>query len=140
MLNKKEIAQFIEESVKWLQKERQGCCTYELDEHLAICVGWSSGYGNSKRDDVIQDEDALDWGIDVGLKVWTSDYMQTDYDTLNFPYEKDGEVWDMGFSVPPKANYDRLAKHLLDWYDKAKYLNLTDRGLIIEDESEGEEK
>ena len=138
MLNKKEIAKFIKESVEWLIKERQGCCTYELDDHLAICVGWSSGYGDKKRSDVIQDADDLDWGIDVGLKVWTSDYCRTDYDLLNFPYEEDGEVWDMGFGVPPNANYNSLAKDLLDWYGKAKDLNLTDGGLIIKDESEGE--
>lgn len=128
---RKEIAEFIEKSVKWLIEEKQGCCRYQLDDHLAIFVGWSSGYGDEKRDDVIQDEDALDWGIDVGLKVWTSDYMQTDYDFLNFPYEQDGEVWDMGFSVAQNADYERLATDLLEWYDKAKYLRLSDDGKIL---------
>ena len=126
-----EIAKFIKKSVEWLIQESQGCCRYQLDDHLAIFVGWSAGYGDEKRDDVIQDEKSLDWGIDVGLKVWTSDYMQTDYDCLNFPYEQDGEVWDMGFSVAPNADYDDLANDLLEWYDKAKYLRLTDKGEII---------
>lgn len=126
-----EIAKFVKESVEWLVENQQGCCRYQLDDHLAIFVGWSAGYGEEKRDDVIQDKDDLDWGIDVGLKVWTSDYMQTDYDFLNFPYEEDGEVWDMGFSVAPNADYECLAKNLLEWYDNVKYLRLTDQGKII---------
>lgn len=48
----KEIATWIENSVKELityQKEliasQQGCGTLKLDDHLAICIGWSAGYG-----------------------------------------------------------------------------------------------
>ena len=63
------IAQFIKESVEWLVAEQQGCCTYKLNDHLAICVGWSEGYGKEKRDDVIQAKDDPDWGIDAGVKV-----------------------------------------------------------------------
>ena len=133
MLNKKEIAKWIEESVEWLIKEKQGCCRYQLDDHLAIFVGWSAGYGDEKRYNVIQDEDALDWGIDVGIKVWTSDYMQTDYDWLNFPYYESGDVIDMGLSVAPNENYDQLAKRLLKMYDEVKDLELADDGLILEE-------
>lgn len=135
MANRNAIAKFIEESVQWLIKEKQGCCRYQLDDHLAIFVGWSAGYGDEKRDDVIQDPDALDWGIDVGLKVWTSDYMQTDYDYLNFPYD-DEDVWDMGLSVSPNANYDHLAKSMLEWYNEAKELDMTDNGKILPREVE----
>lgn len=134
MANKKEIAKFIAESVEWLIKGKQGCCRYQLDNHLAIFVGWSAGYGDEKRNDVIQDPDALDWGINVGLKVWTSDYMQTDYDFLNFPYEENGDVWDMGLGVAPNANYERLAKSMLRWYDEVKDLEINDNGLIIKEE------
>ena len=135
-LNKNEVAKWIEESVQWLIAEKQGCCRYQLDEHLAIFVGWSAGYGNKKRDDVIQDEEALDWGIDAGIKVWTSDYMQTDYDWLNFPYYQDGDVLDMSLSVSPKANYEQLAKCLLEMYNDVKDLELADDGLILEEVSE----
>lgn len=129
---KNEIAKFIKESVEWLQEEQQGCCRYELDDHLAIYVGWSAGYGKEKRDDVIQAKDNPDWGINVGIKVWTSDYMQTDYDFLNFPYrDKDGEVWDMGMSVEPNDNYEHIADDLLDWYGEAKWFRLADDGKIL---------
>ena len=126
-----EIAKFVKESVEWLVAEQQGCCRYKLDDHLAIYVGWSAGYGKELRDDIIQAKDDLDWGINVGIKVWTSDYMQTDYDFLNFPYEQDGEVWDMAFSIEPNEDYEVVAEDLLDWYDKAKYLRLEDDGKIL---------
>ena len=136
MTYKQKIAKFIEESVQCLMAEKQGCCYYHLGNKLAIFVGWSAGYGNEKRDDVIQDPDALDWGINVGLKVWTSDYMQTDYDWLNFPYEKDGDVWDMGLSVSPNADYESLADSMLEWYNEAKELDMKDDGMILPREVE----
>ena len=135
MANRNAIAKFIEESVEWLIKEKQGCCRYQLDDHLAIFVGWSAGYGDEKRNDVIQDKDDLDWGINVGLKVWTSDYMQTDYDFLSFPYD-DEDVWDMGLSVVPNANYSHLAKSMLEWYNEVKEFDMTDKGLILPREVE----
>lgn len=128
---KSKIAKFIEESVQWLIKEQQGCCHYQLDDHLAIFVGWSAGYGDEKRDGVIQADDSFDWGIDVGLKVWTSDYLLTDYDWINFPYDEEGDVWDMGLSVKPNADYSRLAKSMLEWYDEVKDFELADDGLIL---------
>ena len=130
-LNKNEVAKWIEESVQWLVKEKQGCCRYQLDEHLAIFVGWSAGYGDEKRNDVIQDKDALDWGIDAGIKVWTSDYMQTDYDWINFPYYESGDVLDMDLSVAPNGNCEYLAESMLEWYEDAKHLRIADDGKIF---------
>ena len=129
---KKEIIKFVKESVEWLQKEQCGCCTYKLNDCLAVCVGWSAGYGDEKRNDVIQAEDDFDWGINVGIKVWTSDYMQTDYDWLNFPYYDNGDVLDMGLSVAPNANYALIADSLLEWYDEVKDLEMNYTGLILE--------
>ena len=130
-----EVAKFVKESVEWLQKEQQGCCCYKLDEHLAICVGWSGGYGDEKRDDIIQASDSFDWGINVGIKVWTSDYMQTDYDWLNFPYYESGDVLDMGFSIAPNDNYELITDDLLKWYDEVKDLEMNDSGKIIEEDT-----
>ena len=131
---KNEIAKFIKESVEWLIEEQQGCCHYKLDDHLAVCVGWSAGYGKAKRNDVIQATDDPDWGINVGIKVWTSDaYMLTDYDWINFPYDED-DVWDMGLSIEPNDNYEMLAECMLRWYNEAKDLTLNDDGKIIEEE------
>ena len=133
------IAQFIKESVEWLVENQQGCCRYKLDDHLAIFVGWSSGYGKEKRYDVIQAKDDPDWGINAGIKVWTSDYMQTDYDWLNFPYEENGYVWDMDCAISPQEanyNYERVAKHLLKMYNEVKDFDMTDDGKILPREVE----
>lgn len=130
-----EIAKFVKESVEWLIEEQQGCCTYKLDDHLAVCVGWSAGYGKEERDDVIQAKDDPDWGINVGIKVWTSDAtMLTDYDWINFPYRaEDGEVWDMGMSIAPNDNYESIADDLLGWYDEVKDWEFNDDGMILEE-------
>jgi hypothetical protein len=130
------IAQFIKESVEWLIENQEGCCRYQLNDHLAIFVGWSGGYGKEPRNDVIQAKDDSDWGINVGIKVWTSDYMQTDFDWLNFPYEEDGDVWDMSLGVAPNADYEYLAKSMLEWYNEAKELDMTDKGKILPREVE----
>jgi hypothetical protein len=138
------IAQFIKESVEWLVENQEGCCRYQLDDHLAIFVGWSGGYGKEPRKDVIQAKDDPDWGINVGIKVWTSDYMQTDFDWLNFPYYENGEVLDMSLTVAFKddiadglcesVDYQPLAETLLRWYDEVKDLKIADDGRILEDE------
>lgn len=126
-----EIVEFIKESVKWLQKEQCGNCRYKLDDHLAIFVGWSAGYGNEKRDDVIQAKDNPDWGINAGIKVWTSDDMWTDFDWLNFPYDSNGNVWDMSLGIASDTNYEHIAESLTEWYEEVKDLELADDGLVL---------
>lgn len=137
MANRNAIAKFVKESVKWLIKNQEGCCHYRLDDHLAICVGWSAGYGKEKRYDVIQGTDEPDFAINAGIKVWTSDAaMLTDYDWINFPYEKEGDVWDMGCSISPQEDWDRLAKYLLKMYNEVKEFDMTDDGMILPREVE----
>ena len=133
---KNEIVKYLKESVEWLVAEQQGCCTYKLDEHLAICVGWSEGYGDEKRNDVIQAKDDPDWGINVGIKVWTSDSMRTDYDWINFPYYENGDVLIMDCAISPQEDYKQVAKYLLRMYNEAKELDMTDKGMILPREVE----
>lgn len=130
-INKEKIKKFIEESVEWLIKNQQGCCRYKLDDHLAIFVGWSAGYGDEKRDDVIQAKDDLDFGINAGVKVWTSNDLWCDYDFLNFPYEEDGEVWDMGMSIAQNDNYEHIVDGLIEWYYEVERFILADDGRIL---------
>ena len=58
--NREEIQKFIADSVDWLIDEDMGCCTYKLDDRLAVCVGWSGGYGDEERDDIIQSKTELE--------------------------------------------------------------------------------
>ena len=111
--------------------------TYKLDDRLAIMVGWSAGYGEEKRTDIIQAEDQPDYGLNVGLKVWTSDYMQTDFDMINFPYTKDGEVLDYSLSVEPcdiKNGCKDLARTISKWYKEMQTVALDKTGLILKEE------
>lgn len=140
---KNKIAKFIKESVEWLVAEQQGCCRYKLDDHLAIFVGWSAGYGNEKQNDIIQAKDDPDYAINVGIKVWTSDDMWTDYDWLNFPYYENGDVLDMGLTVAfqndiadgllESVDYEPLADGLLHWYNEVKDLKMNNDGMIIKE-------
>ena len=133
------IAQFIKESVEWLIENQMGCCRYKLDDHLAIFVGWSAGYGDEERYDVIQALDNPDFAINAGVKVWTSDDMWTDFDWLNFPYYKDGDVLDMDCAISPQEknyDYERVTKHLLKMYDEVKELDMTNDGKILPREVE----
>ena len=113
VINKEQIKEFIKESVEWLVDEQMGCCRYKLDDHLAIFVGWSAGYGDEERYDVIQAKDNPDYAINAGIKVWTSDDMWTDYDWLNFPYYKDGDVLDMDCAISPQEDWERVTDYLL---------------------------
>ena len=131
---KKDIIKFIKESIEWLVTEQQGCCHYKLDDHLAICVGWSAGYGKKIRDDIIQSKDDPDYGINVGIKVWTSDAtMLTDFDWINFPYYDDGEVLDMSLEIAPNENYKHITDSLLKWYNEIKNISLDNNGKILKD-------
>lgn len=128
----KEIAKWIENSVKQLIVSQQGCGTLKLDDHLAICTGWSAGYGEEKRDDVIQAKDEPDFAICVGLKVWTSDDLRTDFDYINFPYYEDGECVDYSVSISPNEDYEKLTEWLLDCYGNLEAFVTRDDGLIEE--------
>lgn len=128
----KEIAKWIEKSVKELIASQQGCGTLKLDDHLAICTGWSAGYGEEKRDDVIQGKDEPDYAICVGLKVWTSDDLRTDFDYINCPYYEDGECADFSISISPNEDYEKLTEWLLDCYGNLEDFVIRDDGLIEE--------
>ena len=128
----KEIAKWIEESVKELIASQQGCGTLKLDDHLAICTGWSAGYGEEKRDDVIQGKDEPDYAICVGLKVWTSDDLRTDFDYINFPYKENGDIYDDAISLSKNEDFNWLAEALITDYEALEGLEISKDGLVKE--------
>lgn len=127
----KQLSQWLKDSVNWLIDHQEGCCTNKLDDHLAVCVGWSAGYGNESREDVIQGIDDLDFAIVAALKVWTSDSMRTDLDYINAPYYETGEVIDIAVSISEEEDFDKLAEYFLEEYEGLKDLEIRDDGLII---------
>ena len=54
------VAKWLKDSTDWLIDHQEGCCTLKLDDRLAICVGWSNGFGDEPREDIIQAIDDLD--------------------------------------------------------------------------------
>ena len=126
------VAKWLKDSTDWLIDHQEGCCTLKLDDRLAICVGWSNGFGNEPREDIIQAIDDLDYAVVTGLKVWTSDDLRTDYDWINFPYYKSVDVCDDTYAIAKDENFDWLANALITDYEALEELTIETDGLIKE--------
>ena len=138
----KAVERFLKGAVKDIMDEKGTCATMKLDNRLAICVGWSDGYYDDD-DSVIHAENDPEWGMNAGIKVWTSDSMRTDFDYINAPYNKDtGDVWDTSVSISPDEDYASLASYFEEEYDKMKEYEIEKDGKIVGkwDEDEGEEE
>ncbi len=127
----KQLSQWLKDSVNWLVDHQEGCCTYKLDDHLAVCVGWSGGYEDEPDESLIQGIDDLTFAINAAIKVWTSDSMRTDLDYINAPYYENGDVIDIGISISKNEDYDKLTEDFLEEYERLKDLEIRDDGLII---------
>ena len=126
------VAKWLKESTDWLIDNQQGCCTLKLDDRLAICVGWSAGYGDEPRKDVIQAKGNPDYAINAGIKVWTSDDMRTDLDYINFPYKENGDVYADAISLSKDEDFDWLANALVTDYEALEWLEIDKDGLVKE--------
>ena len=126
------VAKWLKESTDWLIDNQQGCCTLKLDDHLAICVGWSNGFDDEPREDVIQAIDNLDYAVVAGVKVWTSDDMRTDFDFINFPFCKGGDVYDDTYTIAKDEDFDWLANALITDYEVLEGLEIDKDGEIKE--------
>ena len=127
----KQLSQWLKDSVNCLIDHQEGCCTYKLDDHLAVCVGWSGGYEDEPDESLIQAIDDLTFAINAAIKVWTSDDMRTDLDYINAPYYESGDVVDTAVSISEDEDYDKLAEYFLKEYEGLKDLEIRDDGLII---------
>ena len=132
MYGDRNLSQWLKESVDWLIDRQEGCGTFILDDHLAVCVGWSEGYGSEPREDIIQGIDDLDYAVNAALKVWTSDSMRTDLDYINAPYYPNGEAVDISVSISEDEDYDALAEYFLKEYEGFKSVVISDNGEITE--------
>lgn len=142
-LSVSKIAEFLKDSVEALKTTEYTCCEYALDDDLSLFVGWSGGYGDEIDNSIIQSEDEPDFAINAGIK-GNHDYMKTDFDWLNYPYEeKTGEVWDTGMTVSPKEDYEDMAQWYIEQYQEIR--KALDNGEVmlenkkVEESSEKEE-
>lgn len=127
----KELAKEIKKAVEALVASENGCSTIKLDDNLAICVGWSEGF-DPKDDNLIHSKTEPTFCLVVGLKVWTSDDLRTDYDWINFPFFENQEVIDTEVTISDKEDYEALAKWLLKEYNDfiTSYEIVSKEGLI----------
>lgn len=129
-MDKKELSKNIQEAVEYFKNDGDGCCTFKLDNILAVCVGWSDGYDVTDTS-VIHSIGQPTFCINAGIKVWTSDSMRTDYDYINSPYFENGDVWDTNYSISPNENYEKLAEWLLKEYKELSKFEIEDNGKIV---------
>lgn len=125
------LAKFLENSVKGLIESQEGCYEKRLDSNLSVFVGWSDGYSPEPDTTIIQSKNDPTFAINAGIKS-NHDYMKTDYDWLNYPYNPEtGDVWDTGVTISPNENYEETAKWLLEQY--AEILEeLNNNNLVLE--------
>lgn len=136
-LSVSKIAEFLKDSVEALKTTEYTCCEYALDDDLSLFVGWSGGYGDEIDNSIIQSEDEPDFAINAGIK-GNHDYMKTDFDWLNYPYEeKTGEVWDTGMTVSPKEDYEDMAQWYIEQYQEIR--KALDNGEVILENKKVEE-
>lgn len=132
------LAKFIEEAVEGLKAGEGTNYRYKFDDRFALFVGWSEGY-DEDDDTIIHSEEDPEFAIVAGIKVWTSDDMWTDFEWLNFPYYKNGDVIDDMQSISPEEDYHKLAQMFLDDYnDDYKGLKVTKDGLVVEHDDDEE--
>lgn len=130
------LAKFLEDSSKALYKSDSASCYRFLlpDPRLAIYVGWSPGFGDEERDDVVQSKSNPDYGIEMGIKI-RNDADWADYEFLNYPYSENGDVWDAALSVDNLETEDWIsdAEYLAGEYEAILKQAETDKDFVIEE-------
>lgn len=130
------LAKFLEDSSKALYKSDSASCYRFLlpDPRLAIYVGWSPGFGDEERDDIVQSKSNPDYGIEMGIKI-RNDADWADYEFLNYPYSENGDVWDAALSVDNLETEDWIsdAEYLAGEYEAILKQAETDKDFVIEE-------
>ena len=116
-----EVANFIKDSVEKLQTTDYTNCKYNLDDKLAIYVGWSDGYDAEETSDLeIHSKKNPTYAINAVIGVRNdADYADLDYITIPY-YETNGEAYNCQYTVSPKEDYTYLADSLLKAYEDIK--------------------
>lgn len=124
------LAKAIQSAVKWLIKEDCGCSTIKLDDRLAVCVGWSDGYDPNDAWGIHSKENPT-FCIAAGIKVWTSDYLRTDFDWINSPYYSNGNVWCNDLTISSDNNYKAITEWFWKEYQVLSKFEISKDGLIL---------
>lgn len=116
------LAKFIKDSVDKLLNTDYTNCKFDLDENLAVFVGWSDGYDTEPTKYEIGSEKCPTCRINAVIAV-RNDADWSDLDTLSVPfYEPSGEIYNCQYTVSPSEDYEYLADRLLEDYENIKEL------------------
>ena len=131
LINNKNIsnlAEFLIKTYEIFKNGFNGCYKYNLDQNLAVFVGWSYGYEKDCKF-IISGGDF--WGLNVGIKCrCDSDF--SDYDALSYPWDKRGECWIVEITPTPndkKRKIRKDARYLLGQFIEISKAH--EKGLII---------
>lgn len=136
--NIEDLATFLEESANYFKNQGEGCAHYNLNDDLAVYIGWSDGYDMADTDIIKSNEGqrkngnwTCGWAVNAAVKI-RNDYDCADFDFLNYPSYKDGECWDNGISMRPdqtRRDYRKDARWFLETF--VSMVNAHKRGELI---------
>lgn len=129
-MTKEKLAKQIIEAINWCKKTDTGCFIIKLDNRLAVCVGWLDGY-DPEDEHCIHSKSEPTYCLNVGIKVHTSDFMCTDYEYLNAPFYRSGDVWMTDVSIDEDEDVEALVDYLLREYEAMKKLDIAEDGEIL---------
>lgn len=116
------LANFIKDSINKLQTTDYTNCKYNLDENLAVFVGWSDGYDTEPLEDEIASEKCPTCRVNAVIAV-RNDADWSDLDMLTVPYyTHGGEIYDCQYTISTKEDCRRLAESLIQDYNEIKKL------------------
>jgi len=123
------VSKFIKDSIKTLLETENTCCRFELDDNLALFIGWSGGFDEELDTTIYQDKNDMTYAICMKIAN-TKEYVWADYDFNDMPYYKDtGDVYDTDSSIPRFDNYSVYAKCYINSY--LDILEENKKGLLI---------
>lgn len=133
----KDLAKWLKEEVKFLTENQEYVGGWiQLGNGLAATVLWSEGWGDDKRDDVIQATDNPDYALVAGIKIYNPHDTPDGWLMLS---DKDGNIVTEESGISPNEDYEAEAKWLLDDFDRVKDVDYDEDGVIISEPKKEEE-
>lgn len=111
-----ELAKFLKDSANNLYKKHENGCyrfiTNPLSD-LAIYIGWSPGFDPKDAEQFGSYVDENGYGVVAGIKI-RNDADWAEFEFLDSPWYKNGEVYDSEVSISSSTDFNKLADELLD--------------------------
>lgn len=129
MISIKELAKWIKKSVQFLKENPDYVGTWkELNRIYSLVVLWEEGWGEEKRDDVIQSSVDPNWGLCVGIKIYDE---EKPLDLWLYPWDEEtADLITESTGITPKEDYEQLAAWVLRDFEEIKDLTPREDGSI----------